>query len=49
MADDDVDGQVIDTLCKMGAKRYAEQIEPFFTHNRTRIRNEAERYIQKYK
>jgi hypothetical protein len=47
--DDDVDGQVIDTLYKMGAKEYVEQIEPFLTHNRTWIRNEAKRYVQKYK
>ena len=47
--DDDVDGQVIDTLYKMGAKEYVEQIEPFLSHNRTWIRNEAKRYIQKYK
>ena len=47
--DDDVDGQVIDTLYKMGATGYADLIEPFLTHNRTWIRNEAKRYIQKYK
>ena len=47
--DDDVDGQVIDTLYKMGAKEYVEQIEPFLAHNRTWIRNEAKRYVQKYK
>ena len=47
--DDDIDGQVIDTLYKMGAKDYVEQIEPFLTHNRTWIRNEAKRYVQKYK
>ena len=47
--DDDVDGQVIDTLYKMGAKEYVEFIEPFLTHNRTWIRNEAKRYVQKYK
>ncbi|MBQ8209272.1 MAG: hypothetical protein IJZ35_01635 [Clostridia bacterium] len=47
--DDDVDGQVIDTLYKMGAKEYAELIEPFLTHNRAWIRNEAKRYVQKYK
>ena len=47
--DDDVDGQVIDTLYKMGAKEYVKQIEPFLTHNRTWIRNEAKRYVQKYK
>lgn len=47
--DDDVDGQVIDTLYKMGSKEYVKQIEPFLTHNRTWIRNEAKRYIQKYK
>ena len=47
--DDDVDGQVIDTLYKMGAKEYVELIEPFLAHNRTWIRNEAKRYILKYK
>ena len=47
--DDDIDGQVIDTLYKMGAKEYVERIEPFLTHNRTWIRNEAKRYVQKYK
>lgn len=47
--DDDVDGQVIDTLYKMGATGYADLIEPFLSHNRTWIRNEAKRYIQKYK
>ena len=47
--DDDVDGHVIDTLYKMGATGYADLIEPFLTHNRTWIRNEAKRYIQKYK
>ena len=47
--DDDVDGQVIDTLYKMGVTGYADLIEPFLTHNRTWIRNEAKRYIQKYK
>ncbi len=47
--DDDVDGQVIDTLYKMGVKDYVIQIEPFLAHNRTWIRNEAKRYIQKYK
>ena len=47
--DDDVDGQVIDTLYKMGANSYADLIEPFLSHNRTWIKNEAKRYIQKYK
>ena len=47
--DGDVDGHVIDSLYKMGAKDYAELIEPFLTHNRTWIRNKAKRYIQKYK
>ena len=31
---------------KMGAKEYVEQIEPFLTHTRTWVRNEAKRYIQ---
>lgn len=43
--DYDVDGQVIDTLYKMGATGYSDLIEPFLTHNRTWIRNEAKRYI----
>lgn len=47
--DVDVDGHVIDTLYKMGATEYTDLIEPFLTHNRTWIRNEAKRYIQKYK
>ncbi len=47
--DDDVDGQVIDTLYKMAAKEYVDLIEPFLTHNRTWIRNEAKRYIMRYK
>lgn len=47
--DDDVDGHVIYSLYKMGAKDYVELIEPFITHKRTWIRNEAKRYIQKYK
>ena len=47
--DEDVDGQVIDTLYKMGAKEYVDLVEPFLTHNRTWIRNEAKRYVQKYK
>lgn len=47
--DDDVDGQVIDTLYKMGAAEYADLMEPFLTHKRTWIRNEAKRYIRKYK
>jgi len=33
----------------MGAKEYVERIEPFLTHNRPWIRNEAKRYVQKYK
>lgn len=47
--DVDVDGHVIDTLYKMGATEYTDLIEPFLTHNSTWIRNEAKRYIQKYK
>ncbi len=48
MNDHDVDGQVIDSLYKMGANEYVELIKPFLTHKQTWIRNEAKRYIQKY-
>lgn len=46
---DDVDGQVIDMLYKMGAGQYVEEIKPFLKHNRTWIRNKAKKYIEKYK
>ena len=46
--DGDVDGQVIDSLYKMGANEYVELIKPFLTHKQTWIRNEAKRYIKKY-
>lgn len=46
--DDDVVGQVINTLYKMQAEQYVDLMTPFLNHNRTWIRNEAKRYIQKY-
>ncbi len=49
LSDDSVNGHVIDTLFKMDAKEYVEQIEPFLTHKQTWIRNEAKRYVRKYK
>ncbi len=48
LCDDDVDGQVIYTLYKMQAGQYVDLIKPFTEHNRTWIRNEAKRYIQKF-
>lgn len=48
LKDDDIDGQVIDTLYKMQAGQYVELIKPFLNHNRTWIRNEAKRFIQKF-
>ena len=47
--DEDVDGHVIYTLYKMQAGQYVDLITPFAEHTRTWIRNEAKRYIQKYK
>ncbi len=47
--DEDVDGHIIDTIYKMQAGQYVELIEPFLKHKRTWIRNEAKRYIQKYR
>ncbi len=45
---DDIDGHVIDTLCKMQAGQYVDMILPFTNHKRTWIRNAAKKYIQKY-
>lgn len=47
LSDDDVDGHVISTLYKMGTTDYEEQIKPFINHNRSWIRNEAKRYINR--
>ena len=49
LPDDDIDGHIISTLYKMGASQYTEQIKPYMTHTTTWIRNEAKRYIQKYR
>lgn len=45
--DRDVEGHVINTLSKMMALDYAEQIRPFLTSKQTWIRNEAKHYFQK--
>ena len=47
--DEDVDGQVIYTLYKMQAGHYVDLVTPFTKHKRPWIRNEAKRYVQKYK
>ena len=47
--DEDVDGHVIDTLYKMQAGQYVNLITPFAEHKITWIKNEAKRYIKKYK
>ena len=48
LADRDISGQVINTLYKMKAPGYADQIQPFLADHQTWIRNEAKRYLQKY-
>ncbi len=47
LSSDDVDGQVIDTLYKMGAFGYADEVRTFLNHNRTWIKNSAKRYLEK--
>lgn len=47
LSDDDVDGQTINTLYKMGTTEYQELIKTFLNHNRSWIRNEAKRYINR--
>ena len=49
LPDDDIDGHIISTLYKMGASQFVECIEPYSNHPITWIRNEAKRYIQKYR
>ena len=48
LSDSDVAGQAIDTLYKMGAAGYSQDISPFLTHPMTWIRNAAKRYLTKY-
>ena len=48
LEDDDVDGQVINTLYKMHAGQYVELMKPFLNHKRTWIKNEAKRFINKF-
>lgn len=49
LKDDNVCGHAIDTLLKMNAGNYVKQIEPLTSHKITWIRNNAKKYIQKYK
>ena len=46
--DQDVNGQVIDTLYKMGVSDYVEQIKEFLGHEKTWIRNCAKKYVDRY-
>ena len=48
LTDKDITGHVIQTLYKMGASQYTEQIYPYTNHSTTWIRNEAKRYINKF-
>lgn len=48
LGDEEVAGQAIDTLCKMGTADYLQQIKPFTEHHRTWIRNLAKKYVHKY-
>jgi len=48
LSDPDVCGQVINTLYKMKAPGYSDQIRPFLSHKQAWIRKEAQRYLQKY-
>ena len=49
LKDDDVCGHAVDTLIKMRAGNYINQVEPLSTHKITWIRNKAKKYIQKYR
>lgn len=46
--DQDVNGQVIDTVYKMGVSDYVEQIKEFLDHEKTWIRNCAKKYVDRY-
>ena len=49
LRDKDVDGHIIYTLYKMQAGQYVNLIIPFTYHKKTWIKNEAKRYVKKYK
>lgn len=44
-----VAGHAVDTLYKMGASAYVDEIEPFLNHKRTWVKNTAKKYVQTYK
>ncbi len=46
--DPDVNGQVIDTLYKMGVSDYVDEMKAFLNHDKTWIRNCAKKYVEKY-
>ena len=48
LKEEEIVGHVIDTVLKMGASQYCEQILPYASHSTTWIRNKAKCYIQKY-
>ena len=48
LEDEDVDGQVIDTLYKMRANGYVSLMTPFLKHKKMWIRNIAKKYVQKF-
>ena len=48
LEEEDVDGQVIDTLYKMRANGYVSLMTLFLKHKKTWIRNIAKKYVQKF-
>lgn len=49
LEDDDVCGHVIDALLKMKASNYLKQIEPLTSHKVIWMRNQAKKYVKKFK
>jgi len=48
LADPDIDGQVVDTLLKMRAGGYAQQVRPLMNANHAWIRSLARQYLARY-
>lgn len=46
--DPDIDGQVIDTLLRMKASGFSEDVKPSLTAQHTWIRNLAKKYVSRY-
>lgn len=48
LSDPDVDGQVLDTLIKIRAGEFADQVWPLANHQQAWVQKLARRYLKRY-